>query len=337
MKAVVIGLGDISAVHLAAIAAIPGTVLAAGCDTDKRRQEVLPQGASFFTDYREMLSAVKPDVVHICLPHYLHYPVARDTAEAGYNIFAEKPLAMDYKEGLEYAALEKAAGVKICICLQNRRNPSSEKLMEILAGGEFGAVTGVRGLVAWKRGKAYYEAKPWRGIMAQAGGGNMINQALHTLDLIQYFARSPIKDVKGSISQILDYDIEVEDTASASIRFESGISGLFNGSNANSRDVPAEIEVSCEKAVFTIRYQTLYQRIEGEESILVRDRSPSAGKSVYGNSHQKLIAQFYHVLETGQGEYIHPQDALPVTWLIDAIRQSSESGKTVVFQRRSAD
>jgi predicted dehydrogenase len=130
----------------------------------------------------------------------------------------------------------------------------------------------------------------------------------------------------------LDYDIEVEDTASASIRFESGISGLFNGSNANSCDVPAEIEVSCEKAVFTIRYQTLYRRIEGEESILARDDSPAAGKNVYGNSHQKLIGQFYRAIETGRDEYIHPQDALPVTRLIDAIRQSSESGTAVVFK-----
>ncbi|MDR2096304.1 MAG: Gfo/Idh/MocA family oxidoreductase [Treponema sp.] len=334
MKAAIIGLGDISAVHLAAIAAIPGAVLAAGCDTDERRREVLPEGTPFFIDYHEMLSAVKPDVVHICLPHYLHYPVARDTAKAGCNIFAEKPLAMNYAEGLEYAALEKTAGIKICICLQNRRNPSSEKLMEILESGESGAVTGVRGLVAWKRGKAYYDAKPWRGIMAQAGGGNMINQALHTLDLIQYFARSPIKDVRGSISQLLDYGIEVEDTACASIRFESGISGLFNGSNANSRDVPAEIEVSCEKAVFIIRYQTLYRYVEGEESILARDRPPSTGKNVYGDSHQKLIAQFYRAVETGRGEYIHPEDALPVTWLIDAIRRSSESGTTIAFENR---
>jgi predicted dehydrogenase len=161
----------------------------------------------------------------------------------------------------------------------------------------------------------------------------MINQALHTLDLIRYFARSPVKEVRGSVSRLLDYGIEVEDTAAAYIRFESGISGLFNGSNANSCDVPAEIEVSCEKAIFTIRYQALYRRTESAENILVRDQAPSSGKNVYGKSHEKLISRFYKVLETGQGEYIHPQDALPVTWLIDAIRESGESGKTVVFQR----
>ncbi|MDR3302899.1 MAG: Gfo/Idh/MocA family oxidoreductase [Treponema sp.] len=166
--------------------------LIAGCDSDEQRRATLPADTAFYTDYRELLAHEKPDVVHICLPHYLHYPVARAVAESGCNIFAEKPLALTFAEGLEYAKLEKKHGVKIGVCLQNRLNPTSERLVEILADGAYGAVTGVRGVVAWKRSKAYYDAKPWRGTMAQGGGGNMINQALHTLDLMQYFAHSRI-------------------------------------------------------------------------------------------------------------------------------------------------
>jgi predicted dehydrogenase len=333
IQSAVIGLGDISAVHLAAIAAIPGARLIAGCDTDPARKSVLPPGAAFFTDYRELISRVKPDAVHICLPHYLHFPVARDLAEAGFNLFAEKPLALGYREGLEYAGLEEKHGVKIAICLQNRRNPTSEKLKELLDGGSYGRVTGVRGLVAWYRSGDYYRAKPWRGLLAQAGGGNMINQALHTLDLMQYFAGSPLKQVRGMIGRLLDYGIEVEDSASAFMEFENGATGLFNGSNANRLDIPAEIEVYTDKgAIFTIRYQSLLLREGGEEKILARDGASGPGKAVYGNSHEKLISQFYRVLESGEGDYIHPSDALPVTWLIEAIRESSLTGKAVAYK-----
>ena len=228
LKAAIIGLGDISQVHMAAIAALrEKAVFAAGCDTDESRKAGLPPGTAFFTDYKEMIKQEKPDVVHICLPHYLHYPVARDAAELGCNVFAEKPLALNYRDGLEYAKLEEANHVKICICLQNRRNETSEKLLEILQSGEAGPITGIHGAVAWKRAKAYYDAKPGRGVMARAGGGCMINQALHTMDLMYYFAGSPIKSVRGSISQILDYGIEVEDTAAARIEFENNAIGLL--------------------------------------------------------------------------------------------------------------
>jgi predicted dehydrogenase len=329
LKAALIGLGDISAVHLAALANTGSARLIAVCDIDLARRSVQPDAMAFYTDYHKLLTNEKPDVVHICLPHYLHYQVARDAAEAGCNIFAEKPLAITYADGLKFAQLEDQYHVHINICLQNRLNPASEALIDALKSGEYGDLVGVRGVVAWKRTKAYYEAKPWRGDMRQAGGGNMINQALHTLDLMQYFMQSKITRVKGCVTQLLDYGINVEDTVSAFITFENGATGLFTGSNANCIDVPAEIEVVCEKAVFTIRYQTLYRRFNGTETVLAQDINPSVGKTVYGNCHEKLIARFYQTLETGDGEYIHPQDALPVTWLIEAIRQSSETGQAV--------
>ncbi|MDR3302898.1 MAG: hypothetical protein LBS86_00625 [Treponema sp.] len=117
----------------------------------------------------------------------------------------------------------------------------------------------------------------------------------------------------------------------AFIHFENGATGLFTGSNANNMDVPAEIEVTCEKAIFTIRYQTLVRRVNGIETALAQDINPSVGKSVYGNCHEKLIASFYRVLESGDGAYISPDDALPVTRLIDTIRESSLCNKTVVW------
>jgi predicted dehydrogenase len=336
IQAAVIGLGVISKAHISAIETLSNARLIAACDTDPAKRSFLPAGTAFYTDYEEMLRREKPDVVHICLPHFLHYPVAKKVAEAGFNIFAEKPLAMNGAEAAEYVKLEENYGVKICLCLQNRLNDSSETLLRLLQSGEYGRITGIRGSVAWYRSKEYYEASPWRGIMAQAGGGCMINQAIHTMDLMQYFAGSPILSVKGTLGQVLDYGIEVEDTATGHIVFENGARGLFTASVANYTDENVEISVRCEKGEFILRDKKLLLRGTAPEDggeILASDSVSFVGKSVYGNSHGKLIGKFYQAIEAGGGWYIHPQEGVPSLLMIDAIRESSRTGKTIRFNR----
>jgi predicted dehydrogenase len=338
IQAAIIGLGVISKAHISAIESLNNARLIAACDTEPSKNSLLPAGTAFYTDYEEMFRREKPDVVHICLPHFLHYPVAKKAAGAGFNVFAEKPLAMNGAEAAEYVKLEKDWGVKICLCLQNRLNATSETLRQLLQGGEYGRVTGVRGSVAWYRSKEYYEAGPWRGIMAQAGGGCMINQAIHTMDLMQYFAGSPILSVKGTLGQVLDYGIEVEDTATGHIVFENGAIGLFTASVANYADENVEISVRCEKGEFVLRDKKLFLRGTGpgdkeEDRVLASDSTSFVGKSVYGNSHAKLIGKFYQAIEAGEGWYIHPEEGLPSLLMIDAIRESSRTGKTVYFKR----
>ena len=330
LKAAIIGLGNIAPLHIKAIMAMPDVLLVAGCDTNLQRRALLTPSISFFTDYKEMM-ALKPDVVHICLPHYLHYPVAKEIAREGSNIFAEKPLALNYNEGLEYAALEERYRVKICICLQNRFNESTLTLQNILKSGEAGAVKGVRGLVAWRRPKSYYEEKPWRASLEKSGGGCMICQAVHTMDLMCYFAGSDLKTVKGSTTNLLDYDIEVEDTACAHVSFENGVTGFFSASLANYKDESAQVIVDCDKAEFAIRDQGLYRKDDQGEKLLAYDGRSSLGKAVYGSSHEKLIEIFYNAVKNNKTDYIHPSCALQVTRFIDAVVESNKTGKTVQF------
>ncbi|MDR2618279.1 MAG: Gfo/Idh/MocA family oxidoreductase [Treponema sp.] len=331
IQSAVIGLGVIGRVHVEAIGSLKNARLVAACDTEPSKKEGLPAGTAFYTDYEEMLGREKPAVVHVCLPHWLHYPVAKKLAQRGFDIFAEKPLALNAAEGEEYCKLEKQHNVKICLCFQNRLNPTTETLLKLLRSDEYGKVTGIHGSVAWYRSKEYYEAGPWRGIMAQAGGGCMINQAIHTLDLMQYLTGSPLASVKGTISQMLDYGVEVEDTAAARIGFRNGASGFFTASIANFEDENVEITVRCEKGAFVIRDKQLF-RIDGEtRELLASDSGAFAGKQVYGNSHVKLIEKFYHELESGGGDYIHPEEGLPSLRIIDAVRESSKTGKTVCF------
>lgn len=328
LRSAVIGLGSIAPVHLAAIAGCAGAQLVAGCDVDPARQTVLPQGTRFYTSYTQLLETEKPDVAHICLPHHLHYPAAQACAERGIHVFLEKPPALDAAQARLLCGLEAKHGVHICVCLQNRYNASSQLLASRLQSGECGRVTGLRGAMCWRRDQSYYAAGPWRGVHAQAGGGCMINQALHTLDLLLCFAGAPLNQVNALVGNLLEFGLDVEDTAVARLRFANGVQGLFVATIANFEDADVQIEVACEKAQFCIRDKALYQKTGQGLQKLAQDDQAVPGKACYGNSHERLVGIFYDAL-AGSGEsYPHPQDALAVMEAIDKIQAAGAAPRT---------
>ena len=252
LKVAVIGLGDISKIHLPVIQENPNVELVAVCDIDESLKNSVPN-VKFYTDYHLMLDQEEIDCVHVCLPHYLHYPVTRDIVEKGIHVFQEKPIGLNSDEGAALVKLEeKHKDVKICICFQNRYNETFEMLQEIVQSGQYGKIIGIKGLVTWFRPKDYYEVKPWRGQMATAGGGVMINQSIHTLDLMQLIG-GEIDEIRGSIDNLLDYGIEVEDTAVANIKFKNGATGLFFATNSNFGNSSVELQVVFENEKFTIK------------------------------------------------------------------------------------
>jgi UDP-N-acetyl-2-amino-2-deoxyglucuronate dehydrogenase len=332
LKVAVIGLGTISHIHIPAIKANPNAELVAVCDTNETLSNSVP-GANFYSNYEVMLEKEDLDCVHICLPHYLHYPVTKACVEKGVHVFLEKPLGLNSDEGLALVNLEeKSKDVKIGVCLQNRNNESFEKLQEIISTGEYGPIKGVKGLVAWFRPKEYYDVQPWRGQWKYAGGGVMINQALHTLDLMQLVG-GEIEYIRGSVDQLLDYEIEVEDTASARIQFKNGAKGLFFATNANADNSSVELEVLFDKERFIIKDSILIRVNEaGEKEELMEDAKLPGSKHYYGASHSKTINQFYSAIIENTQDYIHAKDALASIAIIDAIHLSSEKKQAIKME-----
>ncbi|MEG1125226.1 MAG: Gfo/Idh/MocA family oxidoreductase [Oscillospiraceae bacterium] len=323
-RAAIIGLGDIAKIHLPTLKAMDNVELVAVCDIDEGKKDFAGD-VPFYKSVKKLLREVKPDVVHICLPHYLHYPIAEIAAREGTNIFCEKPLAMTSKEAYDFVALaDDHPKLHFGICLQNRYNRSSETLLQIVKSGEYGKVTGVKGIVAWHRPKEYYEASPWRGIMDEAGGGVMINQSIHTLDLMQYFA-GEIISLRGNMCQLLDYGIEVEDTAVAHIRFENGAKGLFMASIANSKNDNIEVGVVLEGAEYLIADNALYKITDGVRELVCQDERLPGTKFYYGAGHAKAIGAYYKALIEGTDDYIHVREGVNSMRMIDAIRISKGS------------
>ena len=330
IRVALVGLGSIAAVHLPILLNTEQVALCAVCDTNPERKSLAPD-VPFYTDYLQMMDQVRPDCVQLCLPHWLHYPVAKAAVERGIHVFTEKPLALDLAEAQAFAKLEEEnPQVNIGLCLQNRYNATTQALEQIIQSGAYGKVEGVTGLVLWSRPKSYYEAAPWRGKMATAGGGVMINQGIHTLDLMTHLC-GEVKSLKGSISQLLDYGVEVEDTASARLTFANGAVGHFYATVANGENTDVEISVTMKKGKFLIRDEVLY-RVEGTKKIPIAENTRMTGeKFYYGTSHAKLIALFYEDLERGTCRYPKAREGVVSMALIAAIRHSHEIGEAVTI------
>lgn len=331
MKAAIVGFGTISIVHIDAIASNPGMELAAICDINEELAARVPAGVKFYTDYKKMCEEVKPDVVHNLLPHYLHYPVTRELVEMGFNVFCEKPIALNSKEAEQFCQLEKDhPEVKIGVCLQNRMNETTEELKKIIESGEYGKIIGIRGFVPWRRDKSYYDAQPWRGKWKYAGGGSMINQSLHTLDLL-YFLGGDIARLHAVVGQTNEYpEVEVEGDIIARLEFANGANGLFFATNNNWTNESVQIRVAMEKGIFHIEDNTLY-KIEADSSRTVVCKAPKLEgiKFYYGASHTRLVARFYKAVAENTDDYIHISEGAMIVRLMDSIFRSANTGRIV--------
>ncbi|NLC54934.1 MAG: Gfo/Idh/MocA family oxidoreductase [Erysipelothrix sp.] len=327
----IIGLGDIAHIHVPLINKSEKVKLVAICDIDESKRDFV-KDVNFYTNYEEMVEKENLDIVHVCLPHYLHYPVTKFLVENNVHVLQEKPLTLDYKEALKAIELSKNTDAKIAVCFQNRRNASVIKLLEMVASEDYGKVKGVKGLVAWARPKAYYEDKCWRGTWKYAGGGAMINQSIHTLDIMQLVGKNIIS-VTGSTSQLLDYEIEVEDTVVANIEFENDVKGFYMATNANVVNDSVEIKVYLEKAELTIRNSKLYITDDKHDELeLIEDATLGGPKSYYGASHEIIFEEFYDAVINDTDDYVTVEDAAVSIKMIDAIHISSKEKRKVKME-----
>lgn len=327
----IVGMGAIGPVHAQALAKENGFY--GICDNQPQRLYGFePENTSLvrYERFEDVLADEKIDVVHICTPHYLHKDMTSMALEAGKHVVLEKPVAMNMAELEALIAAEKSAKGHLCIMLQNRTNPSIVRLKEFLEqDASLGKVQGIYGFLTWCRDIGYYATDSWRGRWKTEGGGLLINQAIHTLDLLGYLGGT-ITKVTGSISnKTLRGVIEVEDTADAVFETESGLRMCFYGTNGYSVSPSAQLEVQMENGILRYADQRLYKVTESSCEVLAYDSQEAAGKNCWGASHQTVIHDFYQYLETGQGTYISLKDATAAMKTLYAFYESAKTGKTV--------
>lgn len=293
---VLIGLGAIFPMH--AIPVSEMGKLYGVCDIIKEKadENAGKYNCRAFYDIDEVLKDENVDCVHILTPHYLHFPMAKKASEAGKTVVLEKPAVMNMKEFYELTEIFEKNKTNNLVIFQNRYNPSivylKEHFEEITS--ELGKFLGSKGILTWQRDESYYNLSDWRGKYATEGGGLIINQAPHIIDLLMYFG-GELESVSGKASlRVLNDIIEVEDTCEAVLKFKNKTRSLFYGTNGYVTNSPYDMEFVFEKGVIRYMYNRLCKITENSASVLAEDIPGSGEKDYWGNSHKTLIKKFYN-------------------------------------------
>ena len=313
MRAAIIGLGVIGAVH-AAVLAERGETVVALCDINESAavtaREKYAKDARVYTDYVKMLDEVKPDVVHVCTPHYLHAEMVIAALTRGVNTLCEKPLCIRHEDIDRILAAEAASSAILGVCHQNRYLPSNQFAKDYLKDKK---ILGAHGSVVWHRDAAYYASGAWRGKWATEGGGSLINQALHTLDLTMWFCGDPDAVIATTANLTLKNEIEVEDTVFA--RFEGDVPFTFLGTNTAGADIPVQISLHLsDHTHLTVLPSTVL--IGGVPVPSATVQRQARGKECYGSGHETLIADFYDCVKEGRHFPIDGREGARVIRLI---------------------
>lgn len=329
-----IGCGGISGAHIPVLTAMENVEIAAVADIRPERAQAAAEktGARIEPTWESLVSAPDIDVVHVLTPHYLHAPMAIAALQAGKHVLTEKPMASTLADAQALIRASEAENAPVlAVIFQNRYNPANIELTRIARSGEYGKLLGIRATVNWHREAPYYTESGWRGQWATEGGGSLINQSIHTLDLMIQLG-GPIARVKGTVSTDRLADaIEVEDNAHAVLDFESGARGLLYTTNNYACDAPVFIECAFENATWQMIGDKLF-RVENGVPVLVLDGGISAtvaAKAYWGAGHPAQICHFYECLEKGEKFPIDGRSAYPALELVKGIYTSSAENRWV--------
>lgn len=244
VRTALIGCGKVGQIHAVALRDLPESQFVGACDSSGERAAAFAQryGTRPYTDVSPMLKETGAEAVLICTPHPLHAAPAIEAARAGAHVLVEKPLASTLADCDAMLAAAHAAGTKLGVISQRRLYEPVVRMKAAIDAGKIGRpVLGVVSMFSW-RDRAYYESDPWRGKWATEGGGVLVNQSPHHLDLLQWFM-GEIDEVSGYWANLNHPYIEVEDTALAMIRFKSGGLGSLVMSLSQNPGIHAKVHI----------------------------------------------------------------------------------------------
>lgn len=325
----VVGCGRISGVYRAALKQLADEVQVVW-DVDK----VLARAQQFAADFPgcrasdslEDMLADPPQAVHILTPHHLHKAQAIACLRAGSHVLTEKPVALSLSDAREMAEEARRCGRWLSVVSQNRYIPGIQHAKELIQAGKLGALRGAWSQLTWWRPPSYYECD-WKGSWETEGGGVVIDQAIHSIDLVRWLMDSPVHAVQGHIARRILTRIEVEDEADAAIEFESGAVYAFFACNYYTRNSPIRVEIDGEKGSVLLEGETVTVSLQGQEPYRIAPScDPHTGENYWGNNHLAQIREFYRCIRENRQPPVTPEDATATLEVVLALYRSAKAG-----------
>lgn len=352
--AAVIGCGKIGATHAAALQRIPEARLAAVYDSDYARAEQYAArfGVRAYRDVEEMLRSPEVQMVSICTPHPTHVPLGIAAARAGVHVLVEKPLAASLRDCDALIAAAAANGVKLATVSQRRFYEPVQRVKRAIEEGKIGQpILGTVVVMGW-RDQAYYQMDPWRGRWDTEGGGVLVNQTPHQLDLLQWLM-GPIDELFGYWDNLNHPYIEVEDTAVAVLRFRSGALGTILVSNSQKPGLYGKVHVHGSNGAsvgvqteggspFVAGVTTAVEppindlwTVPGEEHLLAQwqaeDRARAQTIDIMSYYHEQQIRDFLQAIRDDREPAVGGAEGRKHVEIFTAIYRSQRDGRPVKF------
>ncbi|MBV1777771.1 Gfo/Idh/MocA family oxidoreductase [Paeniglutamicibacter sp. ABSL32-1] len=344
----IVGCGNISRNHLEAFTSLGNVDVIGVCDVDITRAQATAKSwnLTHAVDSVDALLALGLDIVSVCTPHPTHEEVVLAAAAAGVNVLCEKPIAVDAASAERMANACAAAGVKLGVLFQRRFWPAARALRAAIDDGTLGAPVMGQVSVLLHREPEYYSADAWRGTWANDGGGVLMTQAIHYIDLLQWYM-GPVSEVYGAINTFKHAaHIEVEDSASAVLKFTSGAIATLTASTAANPALGVQIRITGATGA-TAELSEFPEGSDGRLTIMATGdtvaSTPAHPSDAVANvelaginaalipHHREQIAEFVHALAQGHDPAVTGQDATNALRILLAIYKSARTGEPVRF------
>lgn len=338
----IIGTGMIANFHAAAIGEISGAKLL-GCfnpTVEKANAFGEKYGCTAHTQLKDMLADPAIDVVTVCSPSGAHLEPGLAAAKAGKHVLIEKPLEVTLPRCDKLIAACDAAGVQLGTIFPSRYHPAAIQLKKAVDAGRFGVVSLADAYVKWYRSQAYYDSGAWRGTWKLDGGGALMNQAIHTVDLLLWLM-GPVEQVTAQAATRSHQRIEVEDVVVATLKFASGALGVIEATTGAYPGALKKIEIAGHTGSAILEEETLVQwqfakEKKSDESILAElskktesgggAGDPSAIKHV---AHRELFKDFLRSIKAGKPNNIDGREGRRSVELILAIYKAAKTNRPV--------
>lgn len=333
----VVGLGMAHKPHIQSFRELTDRVRIVACQspTAARRQAFgkLHPDLPVTGDLDAVLSDRNVDAVILLTPPMTHRDLVLRCAAAGKHVLLEKPLDYTAERARQSIEAMQKADRRFGVVLQHRFRAASRQLASIVQGGELGALISASASVRWWRTPEYF-AEPGRGMQARDGGGVLITQAIHTLDLFQSLT-GPVVEVAAMATTSPQRTIDTEDIVAAAVRFRGGAIGTIDATTVAYPGFAEKIELACEKGTAVLEAETLAVyfrngRVLHHEGGL--SNSGGADPMAFSHeAHKALITDFVDAVETGREPAVSGREALKVHLLIEALLQSSQTGRVLAI------
>lgn len=341
----IVGAGNIAQLQAQAIAAMDaglGVKLRAvlGKSADRAAALAGRFGAEGVTDAAAFFARPDIQLVSICTPSGTHADLGMQAAAAGKHVIVEKPIDVTLERARALVVACDQHRVRLGVIFQSRFVPAVALIKRAIDGGRLGRLYVVDAYVKWFRTRQYYEAAAWRGTRALDGGGALINQAIHTVDLAQHFA-GPAASVYGHTDRKHHPYIESEDTALALVRYRSGAAGVIEATTSLAPGFSRRVEIHGERGSIVLEGNDItVWKLEGtgEEEPelerlrgLTRDASDGAANPMNLDitAHQRQLEDFVAAVRAGRAPAVDGREALKALEIVLAVYRSAELGQPV--------